>query len=263
MKEKKHSTSSLIVLMLTFSVFPLWPLISVPVTVILLFSILIALILKYRYKKIKNDLKYEKILKYINTRWEYLWYFLGSNFIGMPITYFAFYLIDEFEIIHFTIFLTSLSLITLIIASITFFRDKKRKYNLETLRVSMILIVITIIVNSWVIPNMVYSRGGYRPHPCSGMLRNIGIIVTNYSTDHKGHYPQNLNVLTTLGYIEALPTCPETGADYIYEISGWDSDSFTVWCPNPGKHCGSTGPKSKTASLYYVSGRGVTQVDEE
>ncbi len=264
MEEKKHSTSSLIVLMLTFSIFPLWPLISVPVTVILLFSILIALILKYRYKKIKNDLKYEKILKYLDTNWEYFWYILASNFVGMPFFYIAISGIWEvYDTIHGIVYFISLSLITLIIAIITFFRDKKRKYNLKILRVSIILIVITIIFIPLVISNMVYTTGGSPRSSCSGNLRNIGIIVTNYSTDHKGHYPQNLKMLTILGYIEALPTCTETGADYIYEISGWDSGSFTVWCPNPGKHCGSTGPKSKTASLYYTSGQGVIQVDEE
>ena len=105
-----------------------------------------------------------------------------------------------------------------------------------------------------------------RPRPilysCSGNLRNMGIIITNYSTDHEGHYPQNLKVLVELGYIERLPTCPESDEPYILEIDGWDDDSFTVWCPNPTKHTGSMGPKSTTASLYYSAGKGVFQVDE-
>lgn len=98
---------------------------------------------------------------------------------------------------------------------------------------------------------------------CEGNLRNLGIIITNYSTDYKGHYPQNLDVLVEHGYINELPTCPLTDKSYTYEVDGWDSEDFTVWCPNPEDHIGTSGPKSVTASLYYYSGLGVIQVDKE
>ena len=96
---------------------------------------------------------------------------------------------------------------------------------------------------------------------CSGNLRNLGIIITNYSTDNQGHYPQNLDVLVKRGYIEKLPSCPNSDESYIYEIDGWDDDSFTVQCPNPEGHVGSRGPRSTTVSLYFTSGKGVKQVD--
>ena len=97
---------------------------------------------------------------------------------------------------------------------------------------------------------------------CSGNLRNLGIVVTNYSTDHEGHFPQNLKHLTTLGYIDTLPACPFMDKPYVYSIDGWDDDDFTIWCPNPEEHEGIKGPKSTTASLYYHKGEGVIQVDK-
>ncbi len=125
----------------------------------------------------------------------------------------------------------------------------------------MIVVAIIGILAAIAIPNMIYARRKAILSSCSGNLRNIGIIVTNYSTDHKGHYPQAMAQLTTLGYIETLPVCPNSDVAYVLTIAGWDDTSFTVDCPNPSNHVGSAGPRSTTASLYYTAGAGVKQVD--
>ena len=132
----------------------------------------------------------------------------------------------------------------------------------------LIPFIILILVISLGIIAFIYKF--YYPHypssyfstKCSGYLRSLGIIIWSYSQDHKGHYPQNLVRLKQLGYIEDLPVCPVSGKPYIYQVNGWDSPDFTVFCPNPEEHVGSSGPGSVTVSLYYVSGSGVNQVDK-
>ncbi|MCK4666971.1 hypothetical protein KAU33_09490 [Candidatus Dependentiae bacterium] len=131
--------------------------------------------------------------------------------------------------------------------------------------IGMLIIMIWIPLGCSVgilLPDMKDAREKAILSSCSGNLRNLGIVVTVYSTDHKGHYPQNLEVLIMLGYIERLPRCPHSKKSYIYEIDGWDDDSFTVRCPNPEKHIGKTGPESQTAELYFTSGKGVIQKDK-
>ncbi|MCK4666134.1 hypothetical protein KAU33_05270 [Candidatus Dependentiae bacterium] len=139
-------------------------------------------------------------------------------------------------------------------------QDKKKKYKWLQW---VILIFILIVYSAVGIPGMIYARKKAVLSSCSGNLRNLGIIITNYSTDQKGHYPQNLEELTKYAYIEELPVCPETGESYIYEISGWDDIGFTIWCPNSEKHVGSKGPTGRRApkSLYYSAGAGVRNVD--
>ena len=139
---------------------------------------------------------------------------------------------------------------------------QKKKFNWGRFWFWMISLLIIGILIGIAIPNMIYMRVTPIPDSCSGNLRNLGIIITNYSTDHKGHYPQNLGILEELGYVESLPTCPSSDKNYIYMVNGWNSPDFTVWCPNPEEHVGSSGPKSVTASLYYHSGEGVNQVDK-
>ncbi len=123
------------------------------------------------------------------------------------------------------------------------------------------IIIALGILTAIAIPNMIYARKKAIRSHCSGNLRNLGIIITNYSTDHKGHYPQNIEELTKQGYIKILPVCPLTGESYILEISGWNDDTFTIWCPNPKKHVKPKGPKSTWESLYYSAGAGVRQMD--
>ena len=138
-------------------------------------------------------------------------------------------------------------------------------FNWERFCLCVISILIIGVFFGIILPNMIYPRGGGMSQElqyCSGNLRNLGLIIYHYSSDHKGHYPQNLYILITNGYIEKLPTCTVTGKHYLLEIEGWDSKDFTVWCPNPEKHAGTKGPKSVTASLYYHSGEGIIQVDK-
>ncbi len=123
--------------------------------------------------------------------------------------------------------------------------------------ISLFVIVLFLVI---AIPNMIYEKIYRIRESCSGNLRNLGIVVTNYSTDHKGHYPQNLKVLETLGYIEKLPGCFNTGKPYLYTIDGWDDASFTIWCPNPEKHYGYQ-TNIRCSSLYYAAGSGVNRVE--
>ena len=122
-----------------------------------------------------------------------------------------------------------------------------------------IVIVILCVIAAIAIPRINYERRKKILSSCSGKLRNLGLIITNYCIDQKGHYPQNLEVLTKQVYIEELPVCPLTGKSYIYDISGWDDVNFTLYCPNAEEHVGPEGPKSrmKPKSLYYSKGVGV------
>ncbi|MCK4667818.1 hypothetical protein KAU33_13760 [Candidatus Dependentiae bacterium] len=137
---------------------------------------------------------------------------------------------------------------------------QKKKFNWKRFWFWLIFLIVISLVIIIVIQNMIYARRKALLSSCSGNLRNLGIIITNYSTDHKGHYPQNLEVIETLGYIEKLPVCPVSGKSYLYYSDGWNSTDFIASCPNPQEHVGSQGPKSVTSSLYYASGRGVIAV---
>ncbi|MCK4666554.1 hypothetical protein KAU33_07385 [Candidatus Dependentiae bacterium] len=92
---------------------------------------------------------------------------------------------------------------------------------------------------------------------CAGNLRNLGIILTVYSTDHKGHYPQNLNVIKDLGYIANLPKCPLCGEDYILKIDSWYSVKFEIFCPCADKHQANKKEVKKVRILKYEAARGV------
>ncbi|MCK4667341.1 hypothetical protein KAU33_11355 [Candidatus Dependentiae bacterium] len=163
-----------------------------------------------------------------------------------------------------TLFFLFVATIFLSLIEVIFHFEKRKKYsgNIFLILNSFILISVMTIAVCVAIPNMVEGPRKPKISRCSGNLRNLGIIVTNYSTDHNGHYPQNLKVLVELGYIEELPTCSIKNKPYLYSIDGWDDDDFTVWCPNPEKHVGTSGPKSTTASLYYHAGEGVIQEDK-
>ncbi len=126
----------------------------------------------------------------------------------------------------------------------------------------MIVVAIIGILAAIAIPNMIYARRKAILSSCTGNLRNLGIVITNYSTDQKGHYPQDMACLVTLGYIEALPPCPNSDVAYVYPPPGWDAITFMISCPNPENHVGNAGPKSVTLTLYYEAGKGVTQEDK-
>ncbi len=134
----------------------------------------------------------------------------------------------------------------------------KKKINWKRFWFWLIFLIVISLLLIIYIPNRIYSRRKAVLSSCSGNLRNLGIIITNYSTDHKGHYPQNLEVLVEQKYILELPVCPVSGKSYLYYSDGWNSTDFIVSCPNPQEHVGSQGPKSVTRLLYYASGRGVS-----
>ncbi|MDD3627560.1 MAG: hypothetical protein PHV06_09595 [bacterium] len=138
----------------------------------------------------------------------------------------------------------------------------KKRFNWERFCLCVISILIIVFFLMIAIPNIIHQH--QYPHPrmsCHRQLINIGIIINQYHVDNK-HYPQNLEVLIDKKYLDELPRCWVEDKPYIYQIEGWDSKDFTVWCPNPEKHAGTKGPKSVTASLYYHSGEGIIQVDK-
>lgn len=97
---------------------------------------------------------------------------------------------------------------------------------------------------------------------CEGNLRNLGLVIENYKTFHKGHFPQSLEVLVEQTNIGELPTCLITGKLYILKVDGWDSEDFTLSCPNPEQHVGNSDRKSETEELYFYPGKGVIQKDK-
>ncbi len=146
---------------------------------------------------------------------------------------------------------------------------KETEYNQKTMGnknantiVTSVVIVILLFFCIVSMPYMLSFRRRMDLASCRGNLRSLGFIIDNYATDNDGHYPQNLDVLVELGYLEKLPVCPKTNDPYVFEISGWEDETFTIWCPNPKRHIGDSGPCSHTLLLYYEPNSKVNQVDE-
>ncbi|MCK4668000.1 hypothetical protein KAU33_14695 [Candidatus Dependentiae bacterium] len=154
--------------------------------------------------------------------------------------------------------------------------------NKEVKKLDIVIIVGKVILYGIIISALflivfvfIYHYKSYKSHKpvydlqdCTSNLRYIGIAIEEYSNDNGGHYPQNLKELVEKKYRLGDLSCPITDIEYRYEINGWDDDDFTVWCPNPNKHIGSWGLRSKTKVLYFHGGkdlkqRGVFQIDEE
>lgn len=139
----------------------------------------------------------------------------------------------------------------------------KKKFNWESLWFWIISIIVIVIFITMLFPGLIrFDKGARLLYSCTGNLRNIGLIITNYSTDHKGHYPQNLEILVEQKYFSELPVCPVTGESYIYEIDGWNSFNFAVRCPNPEKHKVRKKLRYLLKQLQYSSGPGVRSVSE-
>ena len=231
-------------------------------------GLIIAIIIRIFHHNylMKKDLPEDQIEILKRNTKIYLYSFSICLILGIMITLFlfgTFGFIESMWIFSFYFFLFIVIISLSLIEVISHF-GKRKKYsgNIFIILNSFILISVITIAICAAIPNMVSGPRKHKISRCIGNLRNLGIIVTNYSTDHNGHYPQDLKVLVELKYIEELPKCSSTNKPYLYSIEGWDDDDFTVWCPNPEKHVGSSGPKSTTASLYYHAGQGVIQVDK-
>ncbi|MDD3627333.1 MAG: hypothetical protein PHV06_08445 [bacterium] len=127
-----------------------------------------------------------------------------------------------------------------------------KKFNAKRIIIIILLCFIFIIISE-----KAFGRTVSIFRSCKSNLRNLGLMITNYSVDHNGHYPQNLEVLEELGYITSLPTCPSSDKDYNYYVNGWDSSDFTVWCPNPEDHFDKGNLSKDIISLYFTKGKGV------
>ncbi len=134
----------------------------------------------------------------------------------------------------------------------------KKKFNWERLWFWIISIIVIVIFITMLFPGLIrFDKGARLLYSCTGNLRNIGLIITNYSTDHKGHYPQNLEILVEQKYFSELPVCPVTGEPYLYDIAAWNAVDFAVRCPNPDKHEMPGKRKDKNKYLCYKSVIGI------
>ncbi|MCK4666748.1 hypothetical protein KAU33_08355 [Candidatus Dependentiae bacterium] len=138
----------------------------------------------------------------------------------------------------------------------------KKRRMLHTVVPVLVVVVISLFCCIVSLPPFLCQQKREKLLGCSNNLRNLGVVVGSYAKDNDGHYPQNLDVLVELGYIEKLPVCPVKNKPYKYTISGWEDETFTIWCPNPKRHIGDSGPCSHTLLLYYEPNSKVNQVDE-
>ena len=93
---------------------------------------------------------------------------------------------------------------------------------------------------------------------CKNNLYLLARIMEIYKTDHKDHYPQNLDVLSEKGYLDKYMSnpriCPLNMNEYELQIEDWNAQHFTITCPNePQKHVGEFGLEDETTKLYYSS----------
>lgn len=65
---------------------------------------------------------------------------------------------------------------------------------------------------------------------CSNNLKQIGTACELYATDHKEHYPKNLDDLKPK-YIAKIPTCPVHDTGYIYSSTREPNNAYEVYCP--------------------------------
>lgn len=91
---------------------------------------------------------------------------------------------------------------------------------------------------------------------CESHLNAIGNAIHSFKMNNNGALPRGLNDLVKAGFINEVPKCPATGNRYIYTYDPRDPRKrFIIKCPNPEKHVGKSGPKSKTKELYYDTDR--------
>lgn len=80
-------------------------------------------------------------------------------------------------------------------------------------------LLLPILLLAWaaLVPNMQRSRPQSQYTACKSNLKNIGIALAMYSTDHGAECPPSLEALTP-NYLRSLPECPAL-ADVSYRLT--------------------------------------------
>ena len=92
---------------------------------------------------------------------------------------------------------------------------------------------------------------------CRANLRNLGVTVEFYATDHSGRFPKSLRQITAT-YLKTIPTCPAAQKDTYSPsyVSASAPDVFTMFCS--GKHH----PKEPQDYPRYSPGEGLISQSE-
>ncbi len=126
---------------------------------------------------------------------------------------------------------------------LTFFarrlRDHDRGFTLIEL---LIVIAIIAILAAVLIPNFLRSRAQAAVAASKSNMKNIATALESYAIDHNGQYPASQAELYDQGYMKAVPTIPNTTAQYTYKVDNTAAppiyglcDDVTLKAVSPGK----------------------------
>jgi len=114
--------------------------------------------------------------------------------------------------------------VIIVLATAIFWVSKPGIY--RTITGAGLLCVILFVILA---PSFLRARASSPLTGCVSHLKNIGIAMEMFSSDHNGHYPKCLAEITPR-YLKTLPTCPD-GRKMSYSYVSIDSpDIYTVWC---------------------------------
>ena len=107
-----------------------------------------------------------------------------------------------------------------------------RKAKGFTISELMIVLIIITLLSRALTPAFMRARTCGLYTQCQSNFKNMGTALEYYAEEHKGQYPEKLEMLTP-GYIRAIPTCPSafTNAGYInsYHTSS-NFEAYTFYC---------------------------------
>jgi type II secretory pathway pseudopilin PulG len=98
--------------------------------------------------------------------------------------------------------------------------------------------IVLILLIAALLPNALGFRATAQGqfNQCQSNTKNIGTALEMYSTDHKGHYPAKIPMLSP-DYLKSIPTCASAAKDtysesysvYIAQKEG-EPDAYTFYC---------------------------------